>query len=91
MPARSRPFHEPTIPDGYIVAVDSSQHYHTALDGKIVIAWHKNRGLTLSRFKSYDHTEVVEPENHACESIRITANDRWKIVAKVLWWIGKAP
>jgi SOS-response transcriptional repressor LexA len=60
----------PLIPDGYVVAVDSSQHDHMALDGKIVIAWHKNRALTLSRFKSYDHTEVLEPENHAYESIK---------------------
>jgi len=81
----------PLIPDGYIVAVDSSQHDPMALDGKIIVAWHKNRSLTVSRFKSYDHTEVLEPENRGYESITMSAKDRWKIVAKVLWWIGKAP
>jgi len=81
----------PLIPDGYIVAVDSSQHDPMALDGKIIVAWHKDRSLTVSRFKSYDHTEVLEPENRGYESITMSAKDRWKIVAKVLWWIGKAP
>jgi SOS-response transcriptional repressor LexA len=37
---------------------------HMKLDGKIVVAWHKDQGLTVSRFKRYDHTEILEPENH---------------------------
>jgi SOS-response transcriptional repressor LexA len=81
----------PLIPDGCIVAVDSSQADHMRLDGKIVVAWHKDQGLTVSRFKRYDHTEILEPENHAYESITLSAKQRWKILAKVLWWIGKAP
>jgi SOS-response transcriptional repressor LexA len=81
----------PLIPNGAIIAVDSSQTDHIKLDGKIVIAWHKDQGLTVSRFKRYDHTEILEPENHGYESITLSAKQRWKILAKVLWWIGKAP
>ncbi|HEY1472071.1 MAG TPA: XRE family transcriptional regulator [Candidatus Acidoferrum sp.] len=81
----------PLIPDGCIVAVDSSQTDHMVLNGKIVIAWHRNEGLTVSRFKRYDHTEILEPENHGYESITLSAKQRWKILARVLWWIGKAP
>jgi SOS-response transcriptional repressor LexA len=81
----------PLISDGYIVVVDSSENDHMALDGKIVIAWHKDKGLTVSRFRRYDHTEILEPENHGYESITLSAKHRWKILAKVLWWIGKAP
>jgi SOS-response transcriptional repressor LexA len=81
----------PLIPDGAIIAVDSSQTDHMKLDGKIVIAWHKDQGLTVSRFKRYDHTEILEPENHGYESVTLSAKHRWKILAKVLWWIGKAP
>lgn len=81
----------PTIGDGYIVAVDSSQTDRTKLDGQIVIAWKKDKGLTVSRFKRYDHTEVLHPENPQYESITLGhKSDKWKIVAKVLWWIGKA-
>jgi SOS-response transcriptional repressor LexA len=82
----------PTICDGYIVAVDSSQTDKSKLDGKIVIAWNQHEGLTVSRFKRYDHTETLQPENPQYESITLgKKSDKWKIVAKALWWIGKAP
>jgi SOS-response transcriptional repressor LexA len=82
----------PTIGDGYIVAADSSQTDRSKLDGKVVIAWNKDRGLTVSRFRRYDHTETLQSENSQYESITLGhKNDNWKIVAKVLWWIGRAP
>ena len=81
-----------TIGDGYIVAVDSSQTDRSKLDGKIVIAWKRDKGLTVSRFRRYDHTETLQPENPRYESITLGhKNDKWKLIAKVLWWIGKAP
>jgi SOS-response transcriptional repressor LexA len=82
----------PTIGDGYIVAVDSSQTDRSKLDGKIVIAWNKDAGLTVSRFRRYDHTETLQPENSQYHSITLgNRQNKWKVVAKVLWWIGKAP
>ncbi len=62
----------PLILNGYIVAIDSSQINLSELDGKIVIAWHKDRGLTVSRFRRYDHTEVLVPENTGYDSVTIT-------------------
>jgi SOS-response transcriptional repressor LexA len=77
---------------GYIVAVDSSQTSRASLDGNIVIASKKDKGLTVSRFKRYGHTETLQPENSRYESITLgSTNDEWKVVAKVLWWIVKAP
>lgn len=82
----------PTICDGFILAVDSSQTDRSKLNGKIVIAWKKDKGLTVSRFRRYDHTETLQPENPLYESITLGhKNDKWKIVATVLWWIGRAP
>ena len=81
----------PLINDGYFVAVDSSQIGLSDLDGRIVIAWHKDVGLTISRFRRYDHTEVLVSENPEYGSITISATQPWKIVATVLWWLGKAP
>jgi len=51
------------IGDGYIVAVDSSQSDPSELNDKVVIAWHKDNGLMVSRLRHYDHTEVLQPEN----------------------------
>jgi len=81
----------PLLYDGYILVADSSQTDPSKLDGKIVIAWHKDKGLTVSRLQAYDHTEVLRAENSAYESIVLNKKHAWKIVAKVLWWIGKAP
>jgi len=81
----------PLIYDGYILAVDSAQTDLSELNGKVVIAWHKDMGLMVSRFQHYDHTEVLQPENNECESIVLNKKHKWKILAKVLWWIGKAP
>ena len=61
----------PLIYDGYILAVDSSQTDHPELDGKIVIAWNKDMGLTVSRLQRYGQAEVLHPENREYESIVI--------------------
>ena len=80
----------PLICDNYILVVDSSQVDRANLDGKIVIAWHKDVGLTVSRFRRYDHTEVLHPENREYGSTMLHRKNNWKIIAKVLWWIGRA-
>ena len=81
----------PLIHDGYILAVDSSRTDLSELNGKVVIAWHKDLGLMVSRLLRYDHTEVLQPENKDFKSIVLNNKNKWKILAKVLWWIGKAP
>ena len=81
----------PLIQDGYILAVDSSQNDEVLLNGKIVIAWNRDRGLTVSRFRRFEHIQVLEPENRGLQSITLGAKHRWTILGKVLWWIAKAP
>jgi SOS-response transcriptional repressor LexA len=71
--------------------VESAQNDHLKMDGKVVVAWHKDRGLTVSRFRRFDQIEVLEPENNDYQAITLSAENRWEILAKVLWWIGKAP
>jgi SOS-response transcriptional repressor LexA len=81
----------PLIGDGYILVVDFAQCNIGQLNGKIVIAWHQATGLTVCRLKHYDHTVVLQSENTNYESITLSGKQKWKIVAKVLWWIAKAP
>jgi SOS-response transcriptional repressor LexA len=81
----------PLLFDDYILIVDSSQTNRGNLDGKIIIAWHKDFGLIVSRLRRYDHTEVLHPENRDYDSITLDRKNKWKVIAKVLWWIGKAP
>jgi SOS-response transcriptional repressor LexA len=81
----------PLINDGCILVVDSSQTDPTKLNGKVVIAWHRDMGLTVSRLQHYDRTDVLQPESREYDSIVLNSKHKWKIVAKVLWWIEKAP
>ena len=79
----------PLIHDGYIIVMDTSQTNRLKLYGQIVVAAHKEQGLIVSRLQRYDHTEVLVPENREYHSTAISANG-WRIVAKILWWIGRA-
>ena len=78
----------PLIHDGYIVVIDTSQTSHNDLYGQIVVAAHKEHGLMVSRLQRFDHTEVLVPENREYESTAVSTNG-WRIVAKILWWIGR--
>jgi SOS-response transcriptional repressor LexA len=77
----------PLIHSGYILVIDSSQTNRLKLGGQIVIAAHKEEGLIVSRLQRFDETEVLVPENREYDSTPISTTG-WRIMAKVLWWIG---
>ena len=79
----------PLLHDGYIIVVDKSQTNRRKLYGQIVVAAHKDQGLVVSRLQRFDDTEVLVPENREYDSISISSAS-WRIVAKILWWIGRA-
>jgi SOS-response transcriptional repressor LexA len=78
----------PLIHDGYIIVVDTKQTNRLKLYGQIVVAAHQEHGLIVSRLQRFDHTEVLVPENREYESTAVSAS-AWRIVAKILWWIGR--
>ncbi|MGH9679210.1 MAG: S24 family peptidase [Candidatus Acidiferrales bacterium] len=81
----------PLISDGDILAVDYSQTDHSDLDGKIVVAWHKEKGLTVSRFRRYEDVELLESENREYGAVSIGSDRQWQVVGRVLWWTRLAP
>ena len=81
----------PMIDDGDIVVVDCTQHDGKELNGKIIVAWHKKTGLTLSRFLMMKGVQLLESENRDYRPISMGRDRNWRIVGKVLWWIRKSP
>jgi SOS-response transcriptional repressor LexA len=81
----------PTIYDGDIVVVDSTQNEAKDLNGKIIVAWHQATGLTLSRFLMMKGVQLLESENRDYKPISVGRDRNWRIVGKVLWWIRKSP
>lgn len=80
----------PLILDGYIVAVDTSATENDHLVGQIVVAWHREQGLLVSRLIRFDHMDALVSDRREYEAVSITAGSEWRIVGKVLWWTGRA-
>lgn len=81
----------PLINDGDIVAVDGSQTNPDELNRKIVVAWHRESGISLARFIAADGVHLLEPENRDYCPVAVEKDKKWQIVGKVLWWIRKGP
>lgn len=81
---------QPLIHDGYIVAVDTSNRERSQLYGSVVIAWNKESGLVVSRLQLFEGVEVFVPDNREYESTPVEKGQSWRILGKVLWWIGLA-
>jgi SOS-response transcriptional repressor LexA len=81
----------PLINDGDIVAVDGSQTDPADLNRKIVVAWHRESGLSLARFIAADGVHLLESENRDYSPVTVEKDRKWQIVGKVLWWVRKGP
>ena len=81
----------PLIMDGDIVVVDSSQRDLHKLNGKIVVAWHRTTGLSLSRLVVMNGVQLLQSENREYKPVAIERDSSWRIIGKVLWWIRKSP
>jgi hypothetical protein len=81
----------PLILDGYVIAVDTSEAAPEKLAGRIVVAWsRKTKQLVVSRLIRFDHTYALISDQRENQSVVIARESEWRIVGKVLWWMGKA-
>jgi phage repressor protein C with HTH and peptisase S24 domain len=80
----------PLILDGYVIAVDTHDVHHEKLVGQIVVAWNVEMGLIVSRLIRFDYTDALVSDRREYESISLAPEAQWRIIGKVLWWIGKA-
>ena len=80
----------PLILDGYIIAIDTVDVRRDKLAGHIVVALNVEKGLLVSRLIRFDHTDALVSDHREYESISLAPESAWRILGKVLWWIGKA-
>jgi SOS-response transcriptional repressor LexA len=81
----------PLIDDGDVVVVDGSQTDTKKLNGKIVVAWHREKGLSLARLILVDGVQLLESENRERMRITMEKDRKWQIVGRVIWWIRQGP
>ena len=82
---------KPLINDGDIIAVDSAQTDPAKLSGKIVVTWHQQTGLILSRFLYINGAHLLVAESREFEPWRLPNKSNWRIIGRVLWSIRLAP
>jgi len=83
----------PFLNDGYIAVIDTADNSRKALyndmvavrdpEGAVTIKWLRRNGpdeILVAHHTSVRHQPMV-----------ITGNDDWKVIGKVVWWIGKPP
>ena len=81
----------PLILDGYIIAVDTSDVSRDDLVGQIVVAWNaEKKQLLLSRLIRFDHIDALVSDQRGHESVSLANGSLWRIIGRVLWWMGKA-
>lgn len=81
----------PTIENGDVVAVDYSQTDPGSLSGKIVVAWHREHGLSLARFFLVQGVQMLDSENREYQPLVLEKDRNWRMIGRVLWWIRKGP
>lgn len=81
----------PTLGNGDLIAVDYSQTDPTNLSGKIVVAWHRESGLQVSRFLFAHGVQMLDSDNREHPPIVLEKDRNWEIIGKVLWWVRRAP
>ncbi|MEY2412520.1 MAG: hypothetical protein QOD84_1126 [Acidobacteriaceae bacterium] len=80
----------PLILDDYIIAVDTSQARHDELINQIVVAQNLDKGLLVSRLIRFDHTDALISDQRENDTASLALGSGWRIVGKVLWWMGQA-
>lgn len=79
---------EPVLLDGYIIVVDQKQTDKKKLSGHMVVAHHDKYGLVVSRYWQLKDSPTLISDNRSHEPVPLTS--AWRIVGKVLWWIGES-
>jgi SOS-response transcriptional repressor LexA len=82
---------KPLINDGDIVAVDCAQTDPARLNGKIIVTWHQEAGLILSRFLFINGAYLLEAESREFQPWQLSNKRNWRIIGRVLWSIRRAP
>ena len=78
---------EPSLLDGYIIVVDQAQTDRKKLNGNMIVAHHDRFGLVVSRFWQLKKSEALVSDNRSHDPVPWSS--AWRIVGKVLWWIGE--
>ena len=79
----------PVLRDGYIIVVDTSETNRKQLVDKMVVAWHPDKGITVSWLKIIDGDEALISQSAQYLPVVLSRDKAWRVIGKVIWWIGR--
>ena len=79
---------QPLLHDGYVIVVDRKQRDRAELKDKVIVVFNREYGLVVSRLRRLGKMDMLVPENSQHQPVPLTHD--WKIIGKVLWWMGTA-
>lgn len=81
----------PVLEEDYIVCVDTKQSDPAQLFGQMVIARDPHGSVTIKWLRKVDGEIMLLPQNTSLRHppILISKMSGWKIIGRVLWWIGE--
>jgi len=78
----------PIVSEGFIAAIDTSITQPAQLQNALVAVLDPRDALIVRCLAQYGDTQMLIAENRRREPIPYNDQD-WRIVGKVLWWIGR--
>lgn len=82
----------PLLMDGYTVVVDTRDNIRSHLYDEMVCARAPEGGVTIKWLRRTEDGNELLLAQHTSPRHRpfmITGNDEWKIIGKVIWWLGR--
>ncbi len=79
------------ISPGSVLIVDVSRNDVGTLEGKIVLASHRERGVTVGWLRRFSSIDLLMPENPARTAVLLSGPSGWRISGEVVWWITMPP
>jgi transcriptional regulator with XRE-family HTH domain len=79
----------PVLCDGYIIVVDTSETERAQLMDKMIVAWHADKGITVSWLKTIAGGEALVSQSDQYGPVLLNREQGWRMIGKVIWWIGR--
>ena len=79
----------PVLCEGYIIVIDTTETVPAHLVNKLVVSWQSEKGLTVSWLKVVDGREALVSENAQYSPIVLDREKGWRVIGRVIWWIGR--
>jgi SOS-response transcriptional repressor LexA len=81
----------PLIPNGSVVAVDTTEQTKAKLNDKIVVATRDEQSFRIAWLRESRGEYFLSPENREFPPVSVISDPRLRIIGRVLWWITSAP